>query len=76
MLFLLMLQVYENGVIFMNEIDKLFKNIEDGVELNLNPPIDIKGDIMAASIDDNRISSIDAYVLEQCIDIRKNSGKK
>lgn len=71
-----MLQVYENGVIFMNEIDKLFKNIEDGVELNLNPPIDIKGDIMAASIDDNRISSIDAYVLEQCIDIRKNSGKK
>lgn len=60
----------------MNEIDKLFKNIEDGVELNLNPPIDIKGNIMAASIDDNRISSIDAYVLEQCIDIRENSGKK
>lgn len=59
----------------MNEIDKLFKNIEDGVELNLNPPIDIKGNIMAASIDDNRISSIDAYVLEQCIDIRENSGK-
>lgn len=76
MLFLLMLQVYENGVIFMNEIDKLFKNIEDGVELNLNPPVDIKGNIMAASIDDNRISSIDAYVLEQCIDIRENSGKK
>ena len=76
MLFLLILQVYENGVIFMNEIDKLFKNIEDGVELNLNPPVDIKGNIMAASIDDNRISSIDAYVLEQCIDIRENSGKK
>lgn len=76
MLFLLILQVYENGVIFMNEIDKLFKNIEDGVELNLNPPVDIQGNIMAASIDDNRISSIDAYVLEQCIDIRENSGKK
>ena len=71
-----MLQVYENGVIFMNEIDKLFKDIEDGKELNLIRPVDSKGNIMVASIDDNRNSSLDTYIIEHCIDIRDDSEKK
>lgn len=59
----------------MNEIDKLFKDIEDGKELNPIRPVDNKGNIMVASIDDNRNSSLDTYIIEHCIDIRDDSEK-
>lgn len=49
----------------MNEIDKLFKNIEDGMKLDLISPVDVKDNIMALSIDDKRISITDTCIVER-----------
>lgn len=54
----------------MNEIDKLFKNIEDGNKLDLISPVDVKANIMSSSIDDKRISST-ARVLERRMTTRE-----